>query len=265
MDEIPDHDFIYLQDKIEKIVDNLRCFNGVLVAFSGGVDSSTLAALAYKALGNKAVAVTANSPILSERELKSAKKTIRSIGIRHIIIPFDILQEPGFTQNPKGRCYYCKSFLYGKLNMLAAESGLKAVADGTNASELNEHRPGYKAILENGIKTPFIDMDITKHEIRQIARSFGLSVWDKPQQTCLLTRFPYGRMITLTDLKRVEMAEDYLYCMGIKQCRIRDHVDSAHIEFMNEDMDVIMKNKECIVEYFKKLGYANIVFVDYNL
>ncbi|MEA3293932.1 MAG: asparagine synthase-related protein, partial [Euryarchaeota archaeon] len=119
MDKIHDRDVAQLHEKIEKVVDNLRCYNSMLVAFSGGVDSSTLAALAYKALGNKATAVTANSPILPKREIKSAKKTIQSIGIKHIIIPYDILQEPGFTQNLKDRCYYCKSFLYGKLNILA--------------------------------------------------------------------------------------------------------------------------------------------------
>lgn len=250
----------YLHEKIENVVDNLRCYNSMLVAFSGGVDSSTLAALAYKALGSKATAVTANSPILPKRELKNVKKTIQSIGIKHIIIPYDILHEPGFTQNPKDRCYYCKSFLYGRLNILAKELVLEAVADGTNISELNEYRPGYKAIREKAIVTPFIDMDITKHDIRRMAQMLGLSVWDKPQQTCLLTRFPYGRMITLNGLKRVEMAEDYLYYLGIGECRVRDCEDTARIEITGEDTDIIIKNKECIVEYFEKLGYKGIVF-----
>jgi uncharacterized protein len=260
MDKIPDHDVAYLHEKIENVVDNLRCYNSMLVAFSGGVDSSTLAALAYKALGSKATAVTANSPILPKRELKNVKKTIQSIGIKHIIIPYDILHEPGFIQNPRDRCYYCKSFLYGKLNILVKELGLEAVADGTNISELNEHRPGYKAIREKAIVTPFIDMDITKHDIRRMAQMLGLSVWDKPQQTCLLTRFPYGRMITLNGLKRVEMAEDYLYYLGIRECRVRDCEDTARIEITGEDTDIIIKNKECIVEYFEKLGYRGIVF-----
>jgi len=259
MEKIHDHDIAYLHKKIGKVVDNLRSYNSMLVAFSGGVDSSTLAALAYQALGNKAIAVTANSPILPERELKSAKNTIQSIGIKHIVLPYDILHEPGFTQNPKDRCYFCKSFLYNKLSVLAGELGLEAVADGTNTSELNEHRPGYKAIREKAIVTPFIDMGITKHDIRQMAHMLGLSVWDKPQQTCLLTRFPYGRMITLDGLKRVEMAEDYLYYMGIREYRVRDGGDTARIEIMSEDMDIIKRNKECIVEYFEKLGYKDFV------
>jgi uncharacterized protein len=244
-----------IKKKIKQVVDYIGKYNGMLVAFSGGVDSSTLSALAHRALGNRAVAVTADSQTLPRRELERSKKTAQSIGIRHIIIPYNGLEEPEFAQNFVDRCYHCKSGLFRKLNSLGQELGFEIVADGTNASERTGYRPGHRAALENGILTPFDDLDIQKNEIRKMAHVLGLSIWDKPQNACLATRFPYGSPLTVEALQRVEKAEYYLIDLGIEQCRVRDHNDVARIEVLVEDFEIIMKNKAAVVKYLKELGY----------
>lgn len=246
------------EDRIDQVVEYLKNFNGVLVAYSGGVDSSTLAALAHLALGERCVAVTAEGQTLPARELESSRSTARSLGIRHIIIPYNELEEPEFANNPIDRCYHCKNGLFRKLKKLARELGLKAVAEGTNASELTGHRPGHKAAIENGILTPFADLGIAKSEIRQMAKYLGLPIWDKPQLACLSSRFPYGRTITVQGLQKVETAEDYLFDLGVSQCRVRDHEDTARIEVPGDDLHIILKHRDDIVGVFKELGYTYI-------
>ena len=247
-----------IDKKITHIVDYLSTYTSMLVAFSGGVDSSTLAALAYRALGKRAAAVTADSQTLPRRELESSKKTAQSIGIEHFIIPYNEMEEPEFAQNPVDRCYYCKRGLFRSLTVLARELGFDTIADGTNASELTGHRPGHKAALEYGICTPFADLGITKEEIRTMARILGLSMWDKPTQACLATRFPYGRTITSKELQQIEKAEVQLYNLGIGQCRVRHHDDVARIEVPPHDFMTIMKNKKAIIKPLKELGYTYI-------
>ncbi len=246
------------EERIDQVVEYLKNFNGVLVAYSGGVDSSTLAALAHLALGERCVAVTAEGQTLPARELESSKSTARSLGIRQIIVPYNELDEPGFANNPVDRCYHCKNGLFRELKKLASELELEAVADGTNASELTGHRPGHRAAIENGILTPFADLGITKSEIRQMAKFLGLPIWDKPQLACLSSRFPYGRTITVQGLRKVETAEDYLFDLGVNQCRVRDHEDIARIEVSGDDLHIILKHRDDIVDVFKKLGYTYI-------
>jgi len=244
--------------RIEEVKNYLRKFDGVLVAFSGGVDSSVLTALAYQALGIRSIAVTAQSQTLPGRELESAKRTAKDIGIRHIVIPYNELDEPGFAQNPVDRCYHCKTGLFRALGALADELGFAAVADGTNASELTGHRPGHMAAIEQHILTPFADMGITKDEIRQMGRSLGLDAWDKPSQACLSSRFPYGNIITEEGLKQVEQAEEILIDLGIEQYRVRHHGDIARIEVPELYFSRIMDNKDTIIIRFKELGYTYI-------
>lgn len=246
------------EDRIDQVVEYLKNINGVLVAYSGGVDSSTLAALTHLALGERCVAVTAEGQTLPARELESSRSTARSLGIRHIIIPYNELEEPEFANNPIDRCYHCKNGLFRELKKLARELGLKAVAEGTNASELTGHRPGHKAAIENGILTPFADLGIAKSEIRQMAKYLGLPIWDKPQLACLSSRFPYGRTITVQGLQKVETAEDYLFDLGVSQCRVRDHEDIARIEVSGDDLHIILKHMDDIVGVFKELGYTYI-------
>lgn len=246
------------EERIDQVVEYLKNFNGVLVAYSGGVDSSTLAALAHQALGDRCVAVTAKGQTLPARELESSVSTAKSLGIRQIIVPYNELAEPGFANNPVDRCYHCKSGLFRELKKLARELGLEVIAEGTNASELTGHRPGHRAEIENGILTPFADLGITKSEIRKMAKYLGLPIWDKPQLACLSSRFPYGRTITVQGLRKVEKAEDYLFDIGVNQCRVRDHEDTARIEVSEEDLHIILKHRDDIVSVFKELGYTYI-------
>lgn len=247
-----------IHERIELVTDYLQKFDGILVAFSGGVDSSVLAALAYRALGSRSTAVTAQSQTLPRRELESAKRTAKDIGIRHIVIPYNELDEPEFAQNPVNRCYHCKTGLFMALRALADEFGFDAVVDGTNASELTGHRPGHRAAIEQHILTPFADLGISKDEIRQMGRSLGLDIWDKPQQACLSSRFPYGNTITKEGLKQVEQAEEFLFDLGIKQYRVRHHGDMARIEVPENFFRTLMINKDTIIVRFKELGYTYI-------
>jgi uncharacterized protein len=253
---VPGHHSI--QERISQMIEYLKNFNGMLVAYSGGVDSSTLAALVHLVLGDRCVAVTAEGQIMPARELESSRNTAKLLGIRHIIIPYNELDEPGFANNPVDRCYYCKSGMFRELNKLARELGLKVIAEGTNASEMAGHRPGHRAAIENGILTPFADLGITKNEIRKMAKYLGLPIWDKPQLACLSTRFPYGQTITVQGLRKVEMAEDYLFNLGIKQCRVRDHENTARIEVSGNDLHIILKHRDDIVGVLKVLGYTYI-------
>jgi uncharacterized protein len=250
-----------IHERIEQVTDYLQKFYGILVAFSGGVDSSVLAALAYRALGSMSIAVTAQSQTLPRHELESAKKTAKDIGIKHIVIPYNELDEPEFAQNPVNRCYYCKTGLFRALRALADEFGFDAVADGTNASELTGHRPGHRAAIEQHILTPFADMGITKDEIRQMGHLLGLDIWEKPQQACLSSRFPYGNTITEEGLKQVEQAEEFLFDLGVEQYRVRHHGNMARIEVPEEYFGLIISNKENIITRFKSLGY-NFITLD---
>lgn len=247
-----------IHERIEQVTEYFQKFDGVLVAFSGGVDSSVLAALAYRAQSNRSIAVTAKSQTFPQRELESAKRTAKDIGIRHIVIPYNELDEPEFAQNPVNRCYHCKTGLFRVLWALADEFGFNAVADGTNTSELTGHRPGHRAAIEQHIISPFIDMGISKDEIRQMGRSIGLDVWDKPQQTCLSSRFPYGNIITEEGLKQVEQAEEFLFGLGIKQYRVRHHGNTARIEVPDNFFRTLLINKDTIIYRFKELGYTYI-------
>ena len=252
---VPGHS---IEERIEQVVEYLKNFNSMLVAYSGGVDSSTLAALAYLALRDRCIAVTAESQTMPARELESSVSTAKSLGARHIIIPYNELEEPGFANNPLDRCYHCKNGLFRELKKLARELGLEVVAEGTNASELEGYRPGHRAAIENGILTPFADLGITKNEIRQMAKYLGLPIWDKPQLACLSSRFPYGRTITVQGLRKVEKAEDYLFDLGVNQCRVRDHEDTARIEVSGDDLHIILKHRDDIVGVFKELDYTYI-------
>jgi uncharacterized protein len=247
-----------IEERIKQVAGYFAEYNSVLIAFSGGVDSSTLAALAYKALGDKAIAVTADSQTLPRAELELSKQIAFSIGIRHIITPYNELDEPGFADNPVDRCYHCKSGLFRDLNRLARELGCEIVADGTNISEITGHRPGHRAALECNIKTPFADLGITKQEIRNMAKFLGLSIWNKPQQACLSSRFPYGHAITEEGLSRVEAAEEFLSSLGIIQLRVRDYGNTARIEVSTDDLSFIIKNRDVIVKKLKYLGYIYV-------
>ncbi len=247
-----------LNEKMRSIMDSLSRKSSVLVAFSGGVDSSVLAALAYRALGDNAIAVTAYSSTLAPGELECAKKVAKEIGIRHIVIFYDELDEPEFAKNPIDRCYYCKKGLIRELKKIAQQYGMNTIVEGTNISDLEGHRPGHRAVIEEGIYDPFIEFNVAKEEIRQIARKLGLSVADKPSMACLSSRFPYGQTITHDALKRVGSAEDYLRKAGFSVVRVRDHSGIARIELMPEEMPRFLEMRQAVASEFKRLGFSYV-------
>ncbi len=229
-----------------------------LIAFSGGVDSSVLSALAYGALGDNAVAVTADSPTLAPDELGCARRVAEEIGIKHIVISYDELDEPEFSGNPIDRCYYCKKGLIRELKKIAAQEGISTIIEGTNLSDLGQYRPGYRAVKEEGIYNPFVEFGATKEEIREMARELKLSVADKPSMACLSSRFPYGQRITHEALKRVGRAEDFLRKAGFAIVRVRDHAGMARIEIMPGEMQHFLKMREEVVSEFRRIGFSYI-------
>lgn len=247
-----------IDGKMNSIEKALKQKGSALIAFSGGVDSSVLAALAYRALGKKALAVTADAPTLAPGELEVAKKVAKEIGIRHLVIFYDELQEPEFAKNPVDRCYYCKKGLIRELKKIAEQSGINTIIEGTNLSELKGHRPGHRAVKEEGIYNPYVDFSVTKAEIREMARKLGLSVADKPSMACLSSRFPYGQAITREALKRVGEAETYLRKMGFEIVRVRDHRGIARIEIMPDEMMLLLEMRSQVALELKRLGFSYV-------
>ncbi|MFQ6055391.1 MAG: ATP-dependent sacrificial sulfur transferase LarE [Methanosarcinales archaeon] len=250
-----------ISEKIENIKSAIAEKGSILIAFSGGVDSSVLSALSFQALGDNAIAVTADSETLGIGELDEAKKVAKEIGIKHIIIKFNELDDPEFAKNPPERCYYCKKGLILQLKKVAKQYNIKTIADGTNISELSGHRPGYKAIEEFGVYTPYVDFKVTKEEIREIAKFLNLSVANKPSMACVSSRFPYGHPITLQKLNRVKQAEYFLKGFGFSQLRVRDHDGLARIEVPIDELKILIYNNKNIAKHLKDLGF-NYVTLD---
>ncbi|MFP8891016.1 ATP-dependent sacrificial sulfur transferase LarE [Natrialbaceae archaeon A-CW2] len=227
-----------LEAKREGALTDLAEHDGVLVAFSGGVDSSTVAALAAEALGEDAVACTAKSETLPEAELEDAKRVAEEIGIRHEIVEFSELDSDAFIANDEDRCYHCRTMRLGKMLEKARELGIETVCDGTNADDPGAgHRPGLQAVEELEIHSPLLAHDFSKEEVRGLADEYGLSVADKPSMACLSSRIPTGLAVTEERLTRVEQAEALVRQWGFEGFRVRDHDGLARIEVAPEDLE----------------------------
>jgi uncharacterized protein len=238
--------------------------DGLVIAFSGGVDSSSLAAVSHSVLGEKVVAVTAKSPTYTPEELEDAKKVAKEIGIKLYVVETNELSDENFSKNPENRCYYCKKELLKRLKKVAGELGFKAVFEGTNFSDLSDHRPGYRAVKEiQGVYSPWAETRFTKEDIREIAKKFGLSVQNKPPLACLASRIPFNEQITAEKLQRVAKAEQTIKKLtGVQQLRVRDHNGLARIE-IGKDERKLLFNTEILAKIaadLKKLGFRYVTF-----
>lgn len=247
--------------KIKKAVNFITQFDGVVVALSAGVDSSLVAKLAQKALGNRAVAATAVSESLPPGELDIAKKIAADVGIKHVIIHTNELQNPSYAANPADRCYYCKDTLYRELRGLAEDLRLEAIMDGTQVDDLKEDRPGRRAAREAGVKSPLLEAGFSKAEVREAARILELSVWDKPAMPCLSSRIPHGQEVTLEKLSAVGEAEYFIKQLtGVRDLRVRHHDTLARIEVRPEDRHLFYDESlmDQIDSKLRSIGFANV-------
>jgi pyridinium-3,5-biscarboxylic acid mononucleotide sulfurtransferase len=248
----------YTAEKLAALRQLISSLDRGLVAYSGGVDSTLVAKVAYDCLGDKALAVTAASPSLLPEELEDAQIQAALMGITHQVVITNELDNPEYRSNPVNRCYFCKSELHDTLKPLAQQLGYPYVLDGVNADDLQDYRPGIQAAKERGARSPLAELGITKLEVREIARHLGLSVWDKPAQPCLSSRFPYGEEISIEKLHRVGRAEIYLRKLGYEQLRVRSVGDTAKIELPVESIGQFASSAELpmIVQALQDLGFA---------
>ncbi len=245
-------------DKLDDIRRKIAEKEKILVAYSGGVDSSLLAKIARDALEENALCVILDSETLPRSELVYAKDLARSLGLNYEVAVCPLISVEEFVQNPHNRCYYCKKTSFTMLKNLAAERGIACIADGVNLSDYDDYRPGIAACSEMGIWHPFVDAGIFKEDIREIARNIGLPFWDKPSSACLSSRIPYGEMITIENLRMVELAEDYLKSLGFLQVRVRIHGKLARIELLGKDLEKALNSREEISKELRSIGFLYI-------
>jgi len=249
------------QAKAAAVRESLADCDGVLIAFSGGVDSSVVAALAHDALGDDAVACTAKSETLPAAELDDARRVAAEIGIRHEIVEFSELDDPDFVANGEDRCYHCRTMRLNRMYEAAHDLGIPTVCDGTNASDPGEgHRPGLQAVAELEVRSPLLEAGIEKAEVRAIADSYGLSVADKPSMACLSSRIPTGLEVTDERLSRIEAAERVLREWGFSQFRVRDHDGLARIEIDPDELDAALNHDFAVAarEHLSELGFDHV-------
>jgi pyridinium-3,5-biscarboxylic acid mononucleotide sulfurtransferase len=241
---------------VTRLRDNIRQHESALIAYSGGVDSALVMAVAHDVLGSRAIACIGVSPSYPQRELENAISVAQSLGARYQLVQTEELLNADYTANPANRCYFCKTELYDRLAKLAVEMGVPAILDGTNATDLTDnHRPGYQAAREHGVRSPLADVGLTKDQVRAAAKHIGLSVWDKPAMPCLSSRVPQGVTIVPGLLSRIERAEDALVALGFKQFRVRHHGDVARIELPAADLPRAIEHRETIVAAVRAAGY----------
>jgi uncharacterized protein len=241
---------------IQKLRKILKAYKSVLVAFSGGTDSSFLLKAAVDFLGaDKVLAITVESELIPKERITEAENIAGKIGVRWESICIPVLSEKNFVKNPPDRCYICKKAILKKLKEIARKEGINEVAEGTNIEDTKQYRPGFKAIKELGVKSPLLEANFTREEIKKISRKLNMPSWNKNSFTCLATRFPYGTRLTKKKLKRVESAESLMAAKTFKKFRVRSHGDIARIEVPEKDFDKLISHRKTIIAEFKKIGY----------
>jgi uncharacterized protein len=246
--------------RLQALLADLASRGSVLIAFSGGVDSSVVAALAFRALGDCALAVTAAAETLAGAELDHARRAAAEIGIRHEVVTYSELDDPEFVANPSYRCYVCQGKRMGTMVHLARERGFAVVCDGTNASDPGPDRPGLKAVREHGIYSPLLAHGVDKAETRALARALGLSVWNRPANACLSSRIPHGQVVTLGKLRRIEAAEDVLAGAGFRVVRVRHDAGAARVEVGPDEVPRLAAIWTEVEPRLRSLGFERVAF-----
>lgn len=249
-----------LAEKSERLNDILRGYESLIVAYSGGVDSAFLAAVAHNTLGDRTIAITAHSPSLAEDELTEAVELATAQGWNHRVIVTDEMNDPRYTVNDTQRCFFCKTELYTHLIEIARSEGWQEVANGTNADDLGDFRPGLDAARDFTVRSPLVEAGLTKAEIRTLSQEMNLPTWDKPAQACLASRIPYGTMVTVEALTQIAKAERGLREAGFRQLRVRHHGDVARIEVPLEDLKSLIddETRQIIVKKIREAGYLYV-------
>jgi pyridinium-3,5-biscarboxylic acid mononucleotide sulfurtransferase len=249
-----------LLDKLDRLKVLFTEMEQALVAYSGGIDSTLVAKIAFDVLGDRALAITAESPSLLPEDLEDAQVQAAEIGIAHQVVPTHEMDNPNYTSNPVNRCYFCKSELHDTLKPLALQWGYPYVVDGVNADDLHDYRPGIQAAQERGARSPLAEVGVTKAEVREISRHLGLPWWDKPAQPCLSSRFPYGEEITVAKLQRVGRSELYLRRLGWQNLRVRSEGETARIEILPDQLKqfVAQTDLSAVVAALQSYGFLYV-------
>ena len=249
-----------LAAKYERLLGIIRDMDRVLVAFSGGVDSTFLGRAAKDAVGDRAVLVTADSETYPASELDETRRLAELLGMRHLVVQTRELDNPQYALNSPNRCYFCKEELFAKLGPIAREHDDATMIYGANMDDLGDHRPGMDAAKAAGVRAPLIEAGIWKEEIRVVSRALGLATWDKPSFACLSSRFQYGDAITPEKLRRIDAAEVFVRSLGFRQFRVRHHDRLARLELPPEEMERLFEDgrRKAVVERFRELGYLYV-------
>ena len=248
------------QEKLSGLKAILEGMSSVTVAYSGGVDSAFLSAIACNILGEKALAVTASSPSVAPSELRDAIDLARELGMHHRVIETREVERSDYSENSPSRCFYCKDELYTRLSAIASEEGYSHIANGTNVDDLGDFRPGLKAAAKYGVRSPLVEAGLSKQEIRTLSRDMDLPTWDKPAQACLSSRIPYGTPVSVEALTRIAKAEEILHDLGLRQVRVRHYDDIARIEIEPEEFPRLLEDdvRSAISRKFRSIGYSYV-------
>lgn len=247
-----------MEAKLAALQQELRALESVVVAFSGGLDSAFVLAVAHQTLGERAIGLTAWSPSVPQRERQDAARIAQQLGARHMVVESQEIHDPRYAANPENRCFYCKSELYKLTEQTRVQLGFAHVINGTNVDDLGDYRPGLEAAKSAAVRSPLVDAGLRKAEIRSLARAMALDFWDKPAAACLSSRIPYGTAVTTERLSQIERLEDALHDLGLRQVRVRHHERLARIEVAQDELTAAFAVRDAIVAAGKRVGFTYV-------